>query len=375
MVWANILSLSKALCGNEAHKSLERAMSMAEAVGIRPLDVQNMKELKPLTELPKIGVTIQEEKKSRPIQKPVLEMVFANPLGNGKQWEVVFKVEGQGNYWSILTPGTWSKFLKRTKKSGLKEGLVKVLKKESLAYKDLGEVQVLTVERLEQMAEAFGDDPNWMRIKSYHRHKKNRRLGEMVLTLKDKPYWFPVSRQVYERFRGYANHRFYGRGKALQYLQKYIRRFREYKGRMTKRYFNAQRIKPKTKAKSVMGSSSLPTPFGEAVAVSRNIQQDDFPPLIQKLVSGSGVSYEHAAAFYDLKKQGMSNSGIASKIGIATTQADLLSNLLQAFSDSNRIRTDSKQDVLASIRKIREGGNASDIAKKLLTKEVSDEAV
>lgn len=94
------------------------------------------------------------------------------------------------------------------------------------------------------LVERLGDKPEWLRIREYREayDKKRRRvMGEIMLELRGRPYWFPVTPSVYERFVDLA---WTGdRGLALKYLQAYIRTYRNYNERWPdRRYVRSNKL-------------------------------------------------------------------------------------------------------------------------------------
>jgi hypothetical protein len=82
------------------------------------------------------------------------------------------------------------------------------------------------------LLESLGDKPEWLKVKSYREGydpRRKRRISEVMLTLRGKDYWFPTSPKIYESFVSRASSG--TRGSALKYLQKYIRRYRDYQER------------------------------------------------------------------------------------------------------------------------------------------------
>jgi len=98
-------------------------------------------------------------------------------------------------------------------------------------------------ELLDAMLERRGRKPvrskrPWMEVEKYFEWKTN---SEMIMRLRNRRYWFPLTPKVADRFiqiRDSVN-----RGAALRYLQRYIRRYRHYKGLWSKRYYERNRIK------------------------------------------------------------------------------------------------------------------------------------
>lgn len=94
---------------------------------------------------------------------------------------------------------------------------------------------------LAYLIEKYGDQPEWLRISGYREDydpKRRRRIGELMLSLRGKDYWFPVTPRVYENFVMKAVRE--NRGKALRYLQLYIRAYRDYNGRWPNRRYVAK---------------------------------------------------------------------------------------------------------------------------------------
>jgi len=94
---------------------------------------------------------------------------------------------------------------------------------------------------IESLEEALGDSPEWMRIHSYVQDKKGHK-GELILELGEsrKKYWFPITPKVYRRFTYKISE---SRLKGLNYLQSYIRRYRDYSGWPSSTYVSENRIK------------------------------------------------------------------------------------------------------------------------------------
>ncbi len=92
------------------------------------------------------------------------------------------------------------------------------------------------------LSEKLGDRPEWMRIRAYRegRGPSGRRRSELMLQLRQRSYWFPLTPRVYENFRARIGK---SRSKGLKYLQSYIRRYRQYKERWpSKRYVRVNRL-------------------------------------------------------------------------------------------------------------------------------------
>ena len=99
------------------------------------------------------------------------------------------------------------------------------------------------------MLEKMGDRPAWMKIKKY---RESGRRAELVLSLRKKEYWFPVSPSVYAKFQNKITE---SRYEGLVYLQDYIRRYRGYAGIWpSRRYENRNRIENTLLKESVSNS-------------------------------------------------------------------------------------------------------------------------
>lgn len=94
---------------------------------------------------------------------------------------------------------------------------------------------------MQDIFEALGDSPEWMRIHSYVQDKRGHK-SELILELGErrKKYWFPMTPQVYRRFSYKIGE---SRLKGLKYLQAYIRRYRDYSGWGPASYVEKNRIK------------------------------------------------------------------------------------------------------------------------------------
>lgn len=137
-----------------------------------------------------------------------------------------------------------------------------------------------------ELAEAIGDSPDWMRIKSY---REEGRRAELVLKLgakKRKNYWFPVSPNVFERFKDKIQS---SRYEGLTYLQEYIRRYRGYLGRWpSKRYVERNKLSSKNTLVEGVGQSILKM-FNEKSSVSAIASVVGLPiRLVEKFLFVSG---------------------------------------------------------------------------------------
>lgn len=105
------------------------------------------------------------------------------------------------------------------------------------------------------VTEAIGDTPDWMRIKSY---REEGRRAELILKLgaeKRKNYWFPVSPNIFEKFKDKIQS---SRYEGLTYLQEYIRRYRGYLGRWpSRRYVERNKLSAKNTLTESIGSRIL----------------------------------------------------------------------------------------------------------------------
>lgn len=111
---------------------------------------------------------------------------------------------------------------------------------------------ILTESENRFLNEVLGDKPEWLRVRSYRTALFKPSKAELVLELRGKNYWFPVSKKVFTRFMEMAQE--INRGVGLRYLQRYIRERRQYHGIMTKRYYNLNKIPKLWPKRQVMGS-------------------------------------------------------------------------------------------------------------------------
>lgn len=99
---------------------------------------------------------------------------------------------------------------------------------------------LLTESQQKTLDEVLGDKPEWLRIKSYRTAILRPKKAELVLELRGKNYWFPVSKRVFEKFLDLASS--INRGVGLRFLQRYIREKREYHGFMNPLYYKQNKI-------------------------------------------------------------------------------------------------------------------------------------
>ena len=231
----------------------------------RALDVAEGSPMRPLHTLPSLA-----DIATKPMK--VIEVISSDLLPSGI---VALRCDlDSSRVWALAKPAVVARFLE--------EGDLDYLKNEAIAFKDLGDdLEVLSEEALAHhisMMEKLGDSPNWMRIRSYHRlkGKSGGAVGELVLKLRGKNYWFPCPAKVWRSFYAKAISKWEGRYKGLRYLQKYIRRWKGYKGRMTKSYYTKNRIPPKLRnqAVSVFGAKTLSKPFKDRQQESAKGESD-----------------------------------------------------------------------------------------------------
>ncbi len=131
--------------------------------------------------------------------------------------------------------------------------------------------------------EKMGDRPAWMKIKKY---RAEGRRAELVLSLRKKDYWFPVSPSVYERFRGKISE---SRLDGLRYLQRYIRQYRGYAGKWpSKRYERLNKISD-TLLESESISGSIMRLFQEGHKLFAIAQAVSLPvPIVEQFLKVTG---------------------------------------------------------------------------------------
>lgn len=95
-----------------------------------------------------------------------------------------------------------------------------VFETEDTAYELLESI----VDRI--IREKLGDSPQWLKITAY---REAGHRAEVLINLRGRDYWFPVSRSVYENFISKAMTT--SRGAGLVYLKNYIREHRKYRER------------------------------------------------------------------------------------------------------------------------------------------------
>lgn len=121
--------------------------------------------------------------------------------------------------------------------------------------------------------EKLGDYPKWLKIKAYKEERtKNGVKSEMLLNIRGKDYWFPLTPKVYDKFleRSISE----SRGSGLIYLRNYIKEHRDYKDRWPDElYYSKNRISQTVRENKF---SHLPAPFNDLDVIASNVGLDPY---------------------------------------------------------------------------------------------------
>jgi hypothetical protein len=225
----------------------------------------------------------------------------------------------------------------------------------------------------EALCEVLGERPEWLRVFSYSQAPGTKR-AELVVQLRRRPYWFPVSRAVYERFLKLA--RGVSRGAAVRYLREYIREHRGYRGVwrghvLSNRYWVQNRIdEPST---TFYGASALsvpaPTPRRFAWQQQRNESMGEptgIPPkaaqLAAEIAGRTGLDVSQVDRVVQMLDKGAALGAIASELGISVKHAEEVVRLMQHFGADAAIRDSLERAIDRVVR----GGDALHEAQRLL---------
>lgn len=247
---------------------------------------------------------------------------------------------------------------------------------EEIPYRDLME-SAFRAALFGDLEERIGKGRAWLKIKTLKVMPGNRdQKAEMVLSLRGKDYWFPLSKRVFEKFKSIA--RTVSRGAGLKYLQKYIRAHRGYRevwfGKVpANSYYWKNRVRDwniPAKARELTGNQALRRDFNpksrkfawqrkaESMAEAKKPAEPHLPLVIAPKV---GLDVQQVYKIIDMLKSGSGYEAIAKKLGVSARQAEWIKDMMQEFGGDVPVHEAVEQ----AIARVEEGVESERVAAGL----------